>query len=94
MCALLFCCLLFFFLMHPNISGIATLQQIMSGWRFILLGFFPIGESNPLKEKSYVDLSLHQRMLILKTLCDDCLVSAYSIVLSLPKWLLRLLPKR
>ena len=32
------------------------------------------GESNPLETKSYLDLTLHQRVLILKVLCDECLV--------------------
>lgn len=36
--------------------------------------FFEIlGKSNPLEKKSYLDLSLYQRVLILKTLCDECL---------------------
>lgn len=33
------------------------------------------GEVNPLLEKSYLDLTLHQRVWILKCLCDNSLVS-------------------
>ncbi|XP_046858978.1 uncharacterized protein LOC124452466 isoform X2 [Xenia sp. Carnegie-2017] len=32
-----------------------------------------IGETNPFKEKSFTDLTLRQRVLILKVLCDECL---------------------
>ena len=32
------------------------------------------GEMNPLLEKSYMDLTLHQRVWILKCLCDNSLV--------------------
>ena len=36
--------------------------------------FFSPGEVNPLLEKSYMDLTLHQRVWILKCLCDNSLV--------------------
>jgi len=36
--------------------------------------FETLGEVNPLMEKSYMDLTLHQRVWILKCLCDNSLV--------------------
>ncbi|XP_028414754.1 uncharacterized protein LOC114537843 [Dendronephthya gigantea] len=35
--------------------------------------FDVLGDVNPLETKSYIDLTLHQRVLILKVLCDECL---------------------
>lgn len=37
--------------------------------------FVSSGETNPFEEKSFTDLTLRQRVLILKVLCDECLVS-------------------
>jgi len=39
--------------------------------------FETLGEVNPLMEKSYMDLTLHQRVWILKCLCDNSLVRDY-----------------
>lgn len=41
---------------------------------FFVFFFFSPGEVNPLLEKSYMDLTLHQRVWILKCLCDNSLV--------------------
>ncbi|KAL9979823.1 hypothetical protein ACROYT_G017540 [Oculina patagonica] len=42
-----------------------------------MASFEMLGEVNPLLEKSYMDLTLHQRVWILKCLCDNSLVRDY-----------------
>lgn len=44
-----------------------------------LATFQMLGETNPLLEKSYMDLTLHQRVWILKCVCDNSLVRDYDL---------------
>ncbi|XP_067052488.1 serine-rich adhesin for platelets-like [Acropora muricata] len=41
--------------------------------------FDVLGDLNPLSDKSYMDLTLHQRVWILKCLCDNSLVRDYDV---------------
>ena len=49
----------------PHTVQVLTLNMICASFS---------GEVNPLLEKSYMDLTLHQRVWVLKCICDNSLV--------------------
>ena len=70
----MFVCISFTFHKFYNVNYYHYLLYLNPNLKMNLRHIALLGEVNPLLEKSYMDLTLHQRVWILKCLCDNSLV--------------------